>query len=271
MDFHTHLTPYSICTLAGAIISLLVLLWLYYKKNNGTEGRDLFWTAAVTCIGVFIGAHIVFFLTKLPGFIASLNARPVMDLGDFFVRVYEYSSGLVYYGGALGGLLAAYLTTRARKVPARPYLNILVVVFPLFHFIGRIGCSITGCCYGIEYHGPFAIQYTRDVIVEGVNDNIADFPRFPVQPLEALIELLLFIVLLLLCLKRKNEVSLVPVYLLPYSACRFLDEFLRGDDYRGIWGPFSTSQWIALVVIIVTAIHLLIQKSRIKRAGTIEI
>jgi len=267
MNFHTHFTPYSICTLAGAILCLLVLLWLYYKKSENVNGNDLFWTGVATCVGVFLGAHIVFFFTKFPYFLNSLSINPAMDVGDFLYRIFTYSTGMVYYGGVLGGLLSIHIATRVRKVPRRPYLNLMIIVFPLFHCIGRIGCALSGCCYGIEYYGPFAIQYTSDVITEGVNDHIADFPRFPVQPLESLIELILFVVLLLLYLKKKNSISLTPIYLLPYAVCRFLDEFLRGDDYRGIWGPFSTSQWIALIVIVVTVIYLIVGWLRKSHAG----
>ena len=43
---------------------------------------------------------------------------------------------------------------------------------------------------------------------------------------------------------------------------RFLDEFLRGDRIRGIWGPFSTSQWISLTILLVLAIRLMIRRGR---------
>jgi hypothetical protein len=34
---------------------------------------------------------------------------------------------------------------------------------------------------------------------------------------------------------------------------RFLLEFLRGDIDRGFWGPFSTSQWLSLLVLLFLA------------------
>jgi len=42
-----------------------------------------------------------------------------------------------------------------------------------------------------------------------------------------------------------------------YSLGRFLLEYLRGDMDRGFWGPFSTSQWLSLLVLLVfTALYL---------------
>ena len=40
------------------------------------------------------------------------------------------------------------------------------------------------------------------------------------------------------------------MYLILYSAGRFMIEFLRGDVIRGSVGPLSTSQFIAIFVFI---------------------
>ena len=76
------------------------------------------------------------------------------------------------------------------------------------------------------------------------------------------LELILFIVLLILYVKKEDAVSITSIYLISYSVIRFLDEYLRGDVVRGIWGPFSTSQWISLAILIGTIIFLIIPKKR---------
>ena len=182
-------------------------------------------------------------------------------MGDFFTRLYFAASGLVYYGGLLGALAAIMIYTKKKFIPARPYLNIFVLVFPLFHGIGRIGCVFAGCCYGIEYHGFGAIHYPASVVVHGINDDITAFSRFPVQPMEALIEFIIFAVLLVIYLKKGDSITIAPIYLLSYAVIRFLDEFLRGDEQRGIWGPFSTSQWIALIIIAAVLTYYIIRKN----------
>ena len=111
---------------------------------------QLIYCALWTALGTFLGAHIVFFLVGLPDFIAGLSSRPPIDLGDFFSRIYNAASGFVFYGGLLGALLSVFIYTRVRHLPLRTYLNLFVVVFPLFHAIGRVGCVFSGCCYGVE-------------------------------------------------------------------------------------------------------------------------
>ena len=169
---------------------------------------------------------------------------------------------MVFYGGLLFVLLFLYIYCKRVKLPVRRYMNIMVVTFPLFHFFGRIGCTLSGCCYGMEYHGPFALTYPAAIINEGVNDHLADFSRFPIQPMEAMLELILFIVLLIIYIKKEDAVSITGIYLISYSIIRFADEYLRGDVVRGIWGPFSTSQWISLAILIGTVIVLIVQKTR---------
>jgi len=160
-----------------------------------------------------------------------------------------------------------YIYCRKFKLPVRRYFNLTVVTFPLFHCFGRIGCTFSGCCYGIEYHGPFSLMYPAELITPGVNDELADFPRFPIQPLEALLELILFVVLLLILIKKEDSFALTPTYLLCYSVIRFCDEFLRGDSARGIWGPFSTSQWISLIIFVSTIIYLIVSARKKKLAA----
>ena len=63
-------------------------------------------------------------------------------------------------------------------------------------------------------------------------------------------------------LKKEDAVSITSIYLISYSIIRFADEYLRGDVVRGLWGPFSTSQWISLAILIGTVIVLIVQKTR---------
>ena len=49
------------------------------------------------------------------------------------------------------------------------------------------------------------------------------------------------------------------LYLIAYPVCRFGLEYLRGDAYRGFVGPFSTSQFISLLLIVFSGLSLLVK------------
>ena len=250
---------YLICGAAGLAASILVVL-LLIRRRHVTKSAFIY-LYILAAIGLFVGGHLLFFLVGLPDFLRT-EAPNIHSFQDFLTSFSYAASGMVFYGGLLCVLLFLYLYCKRAKLPVRRYMNIMVVTFPLFHFFGRIGCTLSGCCYGIEYHGLFALTYPASAITEGVNDHLADFSRFPVQPLEALLELLLFIILLLLYLKKGDAFNVTGTYLLSYSVIRFFDEYLRGDTARGIFGPFSTSQWISLAIFIGTVIVLLVVKKR---------
>lgn len=248
--------PYLICGLTGALLAA-IMLFIIGQRIPHVKG-ELVVCYAFAFVFMLIGAHLLFFIVNLPDFRANYGDS-IYDIQSFLVAVFNASSGMVFYGGLFGAIFGVWLFTRITKGSFRSYMNAAACTFPLMHACGRIGCTLDGCCYGIEYHGIFAIQYTEEHITPGISDHIADFPRFPVQPMEAALELLICIMLVIIYLKKGDKYPIIAIYLFSYGIVRFLDEFLRGDKVRGIWGPFSTSQWIALICVISVIIYYLRQ------------
>ena len=246
------LDPYILSGLAGGLLSILVLYLMEKKRSH--DKMHMFVCCLFGIAGMFLGAHLLFFLVNLSGF-SDTYGSSIYDIQSFFNAVFNAASGLVFYGGLFGAFAAILIFCKVNHLDGRSYLNAICCIFPLFHAFGRIGCLLGGCCYGIEYHGALAIQYTESQINPGISDHIADFPRFPVQLLEAVLELLIFSLLITIYLRTGTRYSIVSVYLFSYGIVRFGDEFLRGDTVRGIWGPFATSQWIALGCILGVLIY----------------
>lgn len=248
-----HNYSYSISSAAGLIAALAVYLALGKKRD--VSWKQLVSTAIFAIAGLLIGAHLLFFIVGLPDWI-NVYSGNIHSVPDLLIALAYGASGLVFYGGLFGALLGVLIFCRIYHIYSYPELNHFVVIIPLFHAFGRIGCALNGCCYGKEYHGLFSITYTPAFINPGISDDIAAFSRFPVQPLEAVIELIIFALLLILYIKTRDKYSLTSIYLLIYSVVRFFDEFLRGDAARKIWGPFSTSQWISIAVFIGVLVYL---------------
>lgn len=90
------------------------------------------------------------------------------------------------------------------------------------------------------------------------------------QLLEAGLNFCLFLFLHRALVKGRLRGHLLQIYLIAYSCCRFGLEFLRGDVYRGMLLGLSTSQWLALLILLGAGISLLLdfQKSRKNAAPT---
>ena len=251
---------YNVCGLAGAVAVALLISFLR-KKDRLLDRVILILCYIASIIGFFIGAHLLFFLEKLPAFSENYGMM-IVDLPSFFDAVFNAASGMAFYGGLFGASAAVLILCKIRHIYARPYLNVCACSFPLLLAFGRIGCTLFGCCYGIEYHGIFALTYSADHIVPGKSDHIADFPHFPVQLLESLLMFILCFVLVQMYLKFRDKYPLLSIYFISYGIIRFFDELLRSTEAKTFQGPLSTSQWIALISLAITAGYLITIKKK---------
>src|SRR5262249_20710405 len=139
----------------------------------------------------------------------------------------------------------------------------VVVGLPLGQAIGRIGCLLAGCCWGVpSYHldasggfvadGPFAISFPSespayhaivqnpplgDVVLGRMMSTEATMPLVPFQLIDALGLALIFSLLLVVRAKHKKAGMVLAAWALSYSVLRLFDESLRGDTERGMVTP----------------------------------
>ena len=194
--------------------------------------------------GVITGSHLLYALVNYENIAYVFeNIKRIDTLEKVLNAVYYTLGGSVFYGGLIGGIITAYICIK-KDNEYKPYIDIIAVSIPLFHFFGRIGCFLGGCCYGISSKIGFTFLNSPIEEANGIS-------RFPVQLLEALFNIILFILLNYFLKNNKFKNMLIYVYLAVYSTGRFFIEFLRGDMYRGIWFNLSTSQIISILIFIV--------------------
>ena len=155
-----------------------------------------------------------------------------------------YAAGFVYYGALLGLILGIYLESRRRNKSPIDYTDTYFRLLPFGQAIGRIGCYFNGCCYGCESHSWMAVPYRIGQVETKI---------LPVPFLESAFCLALGVVLLRWNTSRKGNYTIA--YLISYAVFRLIIEFFRGDEIRGIWMGFSTSQWISLIILCVCALY----------------
>lgn len=231
-----------------------ILAWGVYACRNtkkaGYDDNDMIIFLIIVIIGVFIGSHLLYGLLNVPYIIKIFKNLNVITSFKIFI---EYASfifgGGVFYGGLLLGLATGFFYTKKAKLDFIIFSDIAAPGIPLFHFFGRIGCFFGGCCYGLE--SRFGITFHNSPVA-GAND----INRFPVQLLEAVFNLGLFLLLAQFFRRRWFKNRLLLIYLSLYSFGRFFIEFLRGDSFRGIWFGISTSQIISIAVFCVAIMGL---------------
>ena len=221
---------YGVCFVIGMGLAVTVA-WLLARKYQDVPHVDIVTSAVYAGIGAVVGAKLLFILVNLNLIIS----------GELTI-LQAFQGGFVFYGGLIGGIIGLYIYVKIYKLNAFKFFEIYATVVPLGHSIGRVGCFLGGCCYGIEYDGPLSCTYTVNI-----GNTPIGVPLFPVQLAEAFLLLCLFFVLLVLYMKKRHLGIQVITYGFVYCLLRFGLEFLRGDKERGALLGMSTSQFISLV------------------------
>ena len=245
---------YTVMATAG----ILIAGWFACRmaKRRGLDPNDMLVTLLIAAIGVLLGSHLLYGLTNLPTIVALIRSPGQVDS---FFRLLQWLfylfGGSVFYGGLLGGLAAGAIYLRHKGLPLGPFGDIAAPAIALFHCFGRIGCFLGGCCYGVEV--SWGITYSHALIPQANG-----VPRLPVQLIESGFNLLLFCLLYALLRRGRLRSRLLLLYCSIYPAGRFVLEFFRGDAYRGIWFGLSTSQWISLLLLLVSLVIWIVHGAR---------
>lgn len=231
------IASYGVMLSLGLVCS--TLLFVRLARREGILSGD-----AIVCAVVAVG-------TGLLGSNLLFAAVELVRVGEVPWR--EGRFGLVFLGGAVGGCLGLGLACRWLSLPFPKAADSAAVSLALGHALGRIGCVLGGCCYGVQWHGLdghglLALTYTHPLAPAAV----AQVPRFPTQLFEAALVLLLAGYLWQRRAKRKwPPGGLALRYGLGYATLRLVTEPLRGDAVRGLMldGTLSTSQLLSAIVI----------------------
>ena len=172
----------------------------------------------------------------------------LMNISFYLERPLEilmlHHGGLMFHGGLITGLAAAWVYLKRSKLQILSVLDIAALYLPLGQAIGRIGCLLNGCCFGRESTLPWAIVLGSETIT-----------RHPTQIYASLGCLMIFIILRMVSTHR-NMGSTMPVhgfifslYLILYPINRIVVEFFRADLPK-IWMGFSFTQLISMGIFV---------------------
>ncbi|MGI6695804.1 MAG: prolipoprotein diacylglyceryl transferase [Christensenellales bacterium] len=232
--FGLHIPVYGLCLALGILLSAVI--GYSRAKRVGIGIYDLLIVLASSALPAVIGSRTFYtFITY-----STSQISVIIRDGKW---LYLFSAGQIFYGGLIGGIFGGILAIRLLKEDPAPFIYALVPCIPLAHAVGRIGCFFAGCCHGLPYQGFLAIPITLGGLTQSY---------FPLQLVEAVFLLSLSVILFRLSEGLNSSTTLLRVYLMSYALIRFVLEFYRGDSSRGIWLGFSTSQWISMLLLLLT-------------------
>jgi len=167
-----------------------------------------------------------------------------------YIKYSTLSFGLSSYGGAIGLLLSILIFNIINKKNNENIAETYIISLPLFYSISKLGCFFSGCCHGIIYNGIFSVIYKTD-------ENFVSY--FPIQLLESIVFLLIFIYVKYLSDKNKNYIVYITIIL--SAIAKFLFDYLRFSHINQF---LSINQIVSIFFIILSLICILKKKSKIK-------
>ena len=220
------------------IFSLILMLRKAKQMKLLNDAESLIVFAMVFAI---VGARIAYIIVNPSEF-------------PSFLSLFEiWKGGMTSWGFLTGGILGAFAFKISKKMKKEKFLYLLDLMAPyliLAIAIGRIGCFLRGCCFGIPTELPWAVNYGEG----GVH---------PTQIYHSIADFLIFIFLLKTQKKKeklkekraKSKYSIFNIagstfilFLMLYSLERFFIDFLRYHPANEYIGRIAITQIIFMVI-----------------------
>jgi len=225
---------YGVMVALAVLVGIAVPLWLSRKWGISVINENsYFWVAIIGVIGGVIGARLIHVFDEWGHFVD----HPGEIIGG---------EGMGIYGAILGGTLFGVITARVVKVPIGRLADVCAFGLILAQAVGRIGCTLNGCCYGTPTDLPWGATWTHPDSY-GPPESIG--PVHPTQLYELLFDLVVFAFLWIIRKRINVPGAIYLVYISIYSVGRFLISFLRENEEAFL--GLQQAQVVSLVVLFV--------------------
>ena len=219
----------------GMMVAIAFLFGIFIAKREAVRKNikpDLVYDLGFyLLIGSIIGARIYYILFF-----------GLKDFSEDPMSIFKvWQGGLAIHGGILGGVIAGIIFSKVRKVSFWALADLIAPSIILGQAIGRIGCFLNGCCFGMPIKPLFGLENHPTQIYE----LILDFAGF----------------LLLWNLRKKvNFVGgLFLLYLMAYGVIRIIVSQFRADNVY-LWNTALTLAGLTSILMFIIAMILYIKR-----------
>ncbi len=220
------LTVYSWGFMVALGFAAGILVAFQRARKEGLSPEDIMDLSMWAIISALIGARSFYVI----GFYSEFISNP---LSVFYV----WEGGMVFYGGLIFSMAAIGIMVRRKKLPLLKVLDIAAPTAAIGYSIGRIGCFLRGCCYGVKCDLPWGVHFP----------DVAGLVH-PTQIYSSIAGLLIFIVLVIIRERKKYDGQVFFWGLMFYCVYRFIIEFFREYSIH-VFG-LTQSQWITVALLL---------------------
>jgi len=245
----------------GFMLALSFLVGIYLAawraKRRGVKPQYMLDLSVYIILSAVVGSRFLYVLFHLEDYSGPL---------EFFAL---WEGGATFYGGLGLALAASGWFTRRKGLSFLAVADIMTPSIALGMALTRLGCFLSGCCFGRPTDGPWGVvfpvtcqagRYSADLAIELGVDAVH---LHPTQLYSSLYGLVIFAVLLLLERRLTSRGALFGLLLVLAGLSRFAVDFFRfyEENARTI-GGLTISQVMA-VALAALGFYLLFRKVRV--------
>lgn len=219
----------AIAFIAGILVSLRC------ARHEGIEESSVMDLSLYVIIAAIVGARLLYV-------IGQWNVYRNDPLEILMVQ----KGGLVFLGGLILAILTVITYSMIKRIDIYKLLDALTPGTALGYSLGRIGCFLNGCCFGLPTKLPWGIIFPPASLAGST------FPGEPLHPTQLYSTALIFLVFLfLLWLYRSKRFDGQIFFwgLVLYSIERFIIESLRYSPSH--WLGLTPMQWMVIFLFII--------------------
>jgi len=194
-----------------AVIAVIALSLVEARRRG--IAQDVVWDAGLwAVVGGIIGARLLHIIDRWQYYL--YHPEQLLNF-----------AGLAIWGAVLGGLIAILIYCLVKKMSFWLLGDILAPGAILGQTIGRVGCLVNGCCFGLTCELPIAVIYSNPNSYAPLG-----VPLYPTQLFHLIWNLAGFAVLWSLRKKLKPDGTLFLLWLIFFGTGDFIIRFFRESE-----------------------------------------
>lgn len=236
-------------------LAFIVGIWIVQKGAAplGISKEQVADLGLLILAAAVVGSRLFYVATHW----ADYRAAPLTSLAI-------WDGGLTFYGGLLAALPVSYLFARHKNLPFWTLADLAAPAFALGLGLGRIGCFLSGCCFGKPSHLPWAVRFPA----RSFAGHVYDCPIHPTQLYESAFGFACFGLLWLMAKRRHFSGEQICLFLGLYGAWRLLVDLWRHYETTQIWAlGLTNNQWISIMMMAASAIMAVVLSRNRKLRG----
>jgi phosphatidylglycerol:prolipoprotein diacylglycerol transferase len=237
-------------------LAFFVGIWLASKRapKYGVKEENIFDLSIILIVAAVVGSRGLYILTHRS------NYHSILDI------IALWQGGATYYGGLIMAVAGAIIYLRYKDISFFKVADICSPPIALGVFITRIGCFLSGCCFGLPTECSFGLVFPP---TSPAGHTFSGIHIHPTQLYSSLYGLVIFAVLLLLERRRSFDGYTFGFLCMLYGTARFIVDFFRYyESCDKLGGVLTLSQLLSLV-LVVTGVVLVVYlpRKRVKAKG----